>query len=84
MYNFQLQNKSWGCNVQHADHSWRHYIAYLEVATRVDLEGFHHKKKNFITIDGDDVNYCSDHFAIYILCSVPKINIKLYVNYTSI
>ena len=40
--------------------------------------------KNFITIDGDDVNYCSDHFAIYILCSVPKINIELYVNYTSV
>lgn len=42
-------------------------IAYWKVAKRVDLESFHHKKKNF----GNYVwwwvltTFCGDHFSVY-------------------
>lgn len=31
-------------------------LLYMKAVKGVNPEGSHHKKKNFITIDGDDVN----------------------------
>lgn len=42
-------------------------IAYLEVAERVDVKSFHHKKKsfyNYVVMDVQQTDY-GDHFAAY-------------------
>ena len=43
-------NRFWGCNIQHGEHSYQHYIIYLKVAKRIHLKTSHHKKKKFVTM----------------------------------
>ena len=45
-------NKSWGCNIQHGNHSLKHCIGYLKISKR-DLKSFHQQKKIFVTMYGD-------------------------------
>lgn len=41
-------SQSWGCNVQHGDHS-QDCIVYVKVSKRVTLKSAHHRKKHFVT-----------------------------------
>lgn len=62
-------------------------VAYLEVATRVGLKCFHHKKMNSVTTIDVNLTYC-DHFAICTdsrpVCGAPETNMLLYVHHLSI
>ena len=49
--NFKV-SQSWGCNIQHGNHSLKHCIGYLKISKR-DLKSFHQQKKIFVTMYGD-------------------------------
>lgn len=62
------------------------FIAILKAAKRVDLESFHHKKKNYNYVWGWMLlAYCGDHFIIYTniasSCCIPETTLsQLYAN----
>lgn len=67
MNKVQLQNKSWGCNVQYDDYS-KYCVIYLKIDKGENPKCSCHKKK-FVTLDGDGWYldfYCHGHFTVYI------------------